>query len=72
MSYMIFDESCPPQVKWRVMDRFCSTLIPEDHAGWRIFEHMIMAEAPEMDDLVEYDHLQRALSAFLDKKREGR
>jgi hypothetical protein len=67
--YAIFAEGCPPQVKWRIMDRFASTLSDDDHAAWRIFEHVVATESPEVEALVEYVHLHRALTVYLDKKQ---
>jgi hypothetical protein len=50
---MIFAESCPPQIKWRIVDRFCGTLRPwpDDGAAWHIFETIFRTEAAEGEDL---------------------
>jgi hypothetical protein len=72
--YMIFAESCPPQVKWRIVDRFCSTLrpSPDDGAAWRLFETILKAEAAEIEDLREYRHLCEAWNDHLERKRAAR
>jgi hypothetical protein len=70
---MIFAESCPPQIKSRIVDRFCSTLRPwpDDAAAWRIFETILRTEAAEIEDVREYHHLYEAWSDHLERKRKS-